>query len=74
MVVEFGGNQKILTAQRYFLGVHNFTPVPALQSEMGWLPCKYRKYMNMVRLWNRLMKMPNERLTKQIFIADYHCN
>ena len=28
--------------------------------------------MNMLRLWNRLTKMPNDRLTKQIFNAEYH--
>ena len=33
-------------AIRYFLGVHNYIPVPALQGEMGWLNCKYRKQLN----------------------------
>ena len=58
-------------ACRYFLGVHNFTPIPALQAEIGWLPPKYRKYLNMLRLWNRLIKMSNDRLTKRIFLMDY---
>ena len=57
-------------AYRYFLGVHNFTPIAAMQSEMGWLPSKYRKYMNMLRLWNRLIAMPNDRLTKCVFNQD----
>ena len=48
-------------AIRYYLGVHNFTPVPVLQGEMGWLTCKYRKPLNMIRLWNRIVKMPHDR-------------
>ena len=35
-------------AVRYYLRVHNFTLVPALTGEMGWLPNKYRKYLNML--------------------------
>jgi hypothetical protein len=61
-------------ACRYFLGVHKFTPIPALQAEMGWFPPKYRKYLNMLRLWNRLIDMPNDRLTKQMFHYDYGIN
>ena len=59
-------------ACRYFLGVHNFTPIPALQGDMGWLPVKHRKCLNMLRFWNRLLHMPNDRLTKQVFNAEYH--
>jgi len=58
-------------AYRYFLGVHNFTPVAAMQAEMGWLPAKFRRLLNMIRFWNRMMKMPNDRLTKQMFNTDY---
>ena len=59
-------------ACRYFLGVHNFTAIPALYGEMGWLPSKFRKYMSILRFWNRLVNMPIERLTKQVFLVDYH--
>ena len=59
-------------AARYFLGVHNFTPIAALQGEMGWLPSKHRKYLNMLRFWNRLQNMPNDRLTKHVFNTEYH--
>ena len=30
-------------AVRYYLGVHNFTPVTELTGEMGWLHSKYKK-------------------------------
>ena len=58
-------------AYRYFLGVHNFTPVAAMQADMGWLPCKQRKYLKMLRFWNRLINMQDDRLTKQIFNVQY---
>lgn len=59
---------------RYFLGVHNFTAIPALHGEIGWLPVKYRIYLNKLRLWNRLINMPQERLSKQIFLDIYNIN
>lgn len=59
-------------AIRYFLGVHNFTPIPALVSEMGWLPSKYAKWLCMLQFWNRIIKMSNDRLTKCIFNIEYN--
>ena len=58
-------------AIRYFLGVHKFTPIPAILGEMGWLTCKYRQYLSVLRLWNRLIKMDANRLTKRVFLWDY---
>ena len=58
-------------AIRYFLGVHKFTPLAAINGEMGWLPSKYRHYICMLRLWNRLLKMDSNRITKQVFLWDY---
>ena len=51
--------------------MHGFTPVPALNGEMGWLPSRFRKYLNTIRLWNRLIKIDNNSLTKTIFLWDY---
>lgn len=62
-------------AIRYFLGVHRFTPILAINGDMGWPLSTYRRWTNMVRLWNRLVEMNGERLTKKIFLYDYsHCN
>ena len=57
-------------AIRYFLGVHKFTPIPALWGKMGWFPSKYRRYLCMLRFWNRLIKMDDTRLPKRIFLQD----
>ena len=57
-------------AMRYFLGVHRFTPILAMVGDTGWLPSIYRRWRSMIRLWNRLILMNNERLTKKVFNAD----
>ena len=56
-------------AMRYFLGVHRFTPILAMVGDTGWLPSIYRRWRSMIRLWNRLILMNNERLTKKVFNA-----
>ena len=69
---QFG---KIDTVQnraiRYFLGVHRFTPILAINGEMGWTISMHRRWANMLRLWNRLIGMNNDRLTKCVFETDY---
>lgn len=58
-------------AMRYFLGVHSFSPVLLLTGDTGWLPSTYRRWGSMLRFWNRLIKMDNDRLTKKVFEFDY---
>ena len=31
-------------AMTFYLGVHKFTPLPALYGEMGWIAVKYRHF------------------------------
>lgn len=57
---------------RYFLGVHRFAPNGAIQGDMGWMPSKYRRFCNIMLLWNRLLKIEDTRLTKKIFLYDYN--
>ena len=61
-------------AMRYFLGVHRFTPILAMLGDTGWLPSVYRRWISMLRLWNRLILMDDDRLTKCAFNADYEIN
>ena len=42
-----------------------------LQGDFGWLSCKYRRYLCMLRFWNRLNAMDDNRLTKRVFMFDY---
>ena len=57
---------------RYFLGVHRFAPTLALLGDTGWIPSVYRRWTCMLRFWNRLILMDNDRLTKKVFIYDYN--
>jgi hypothetical protein len=50
--------------------VHNKTPLLAIFGDMGWIDSKDRRHLDMLRLWNRLVKMDNNRLTKKIFLWD----
>jgi hypothetical protein len=57
-------------AIRYFLGVHRFTPILAIQGECGWIPSFERHQANVLRLWNRLISMDEGRLTRRVFTWD----
>jgi hypothetical protein len=63
-------------AIRFYLGVHCYAPISAINGEIGWDICQTRWKGNMFRLWNRLIEMDNNRLTKKIFNWDYilNCN
>ena len=59
-------------AMRYYLGVHKFAPNVGVEGEMGWLSPKVCRNLGLVRFWNRLMDMDNNRLTKIIFNWGQH--
>ena len=61
-------------AMRYFLGLHKYAPVVAMQGDMGWFPLYIHQYLSIARFWNRLLCMDDSRLTKAIFEADYDKN
>ena len=62
-------------AMRFFMGVHRYAPITALIGDINWLPCLYRHWLNIVRFWNRLIRMDNNRLTKAMFHQDCRlCN
>ena len=57
-------------AIRLFLGVSKYTTNMAIQGDMGWPSVSNKIKITILRFWNRLIKMPNTRLTKKIFIHD----
>ena len=57
---------------RYYLGVHRFAPKLGINGDVGWLPSKERRHINIIRYWNRLLDMDNRRLCKQVFQWDYN--
>jgi hypothetical protein len=58
-------------AIRYFLGVYRFVPLLAIYRDTGWIPSQYRRWINMVRFWNRILLFDSERITRQVFEVDY---
>ena len=61
-------------ACRYYLGVHRFAPIAGIMGDMGWTPNSVRRQVVACRLWNRLVKMDESRLTKHIFNYDITVN
>jgi len=57
-------------AIRLYLGVHKFAPNLAIGGDTGWISCRTRRHINMLRLWNRLIEMTSDRLTRKIFDWD----
>ena len=49
---------------RFFLGA----PTCGVQGDMGWLSMKYRRYIIILKFWNRLIKMDDSRLMKRVFL------
>jgi len=58
-------------AQRMFLGVHRYACNEAINAEMGWRSMFTKQILCVLRLWNRLCQMDENRLCKQIFNEDH---
>ena len=56
---------------RYFLCVHRFAPIISLIGDTGWLPSLYRRWVVIIRYWNRLLSFHTNRLTRRLFEYDY---
>ena len=68
---EYSSKNKIfLRAARSFLGLPKNCPIPPIIAEIGWLSPVYRTQLKMVRQFNRVLSMPDNRLTKQIVRWD----
>ena len=57
-------------AQRAFLGVHRYASNVVVNGDMGWISPVVRRKLDIIRLWSRLDKMQDTRLTKRIFLWD----
>ena len=77
MAVEYGVIKKQLVSITYtigqsvlFQGVGKYTPNLALDSLMGWTSSENRRQTHMVRLWNRIQSVENDRLPKTLMDWD----
>ena len=79
IVPEFGDLKVTLNAILYttelfvhILGVHNKTSNLAIRGEVGWVEPDIRRKLEMIRMWARLIRMDDNRLTKRVFLWDYN--
>ena len=56
---------------RYFLCVHRFAPKLAINGEVGWMAAKERRLYNILKYWNRLAYMSDNRICKKVLLCDY---
>ena len=59
-------------AIRAYLGVHNKSSNLAINGDVGWLEPDIRGKLEMTRMWDRLVNMDDNRLTKRVFLWDYN--
>ena len=59
---------------RFYLGVHRFAPVAATKIEMNWLDPRKLRWIEMLRYYNRLVKMDGDRLPRYIYDWDKSLN
>ena len=52
------------------MGVHKFSSTNALLGDMGWTTANSRHKILILKFWNRLIEMPDTRVTKNVFIWD----
>ena len=57
-------------AIRFFLGVHRFACNLSVNGDMGWLTCSVRQKLDILRLWNRLLRIDSQRIVKTVFNWD----
>ena len=45
-----------------------------IKGDVGWILPKYRRLLKMLQLWNHLLSLDDNRLTKHIFEWEYTYN
>ena len=58
-------------ASRYFLGLNKYAPLHAVHGDMGWRSISVELRLNVLRLWNKLIRMKDDRIPKKIFSWEY---
>jgi hypothetical protein len=59
-----------MRAQRFYLGVHKFAPNCAVSGDMGYRTTLHRRKLEMIRLWNRVIKLQIYRIPKKILLWE----
>lgn len=51
-----------------FVGVHTFASLLAAQGHMGWVPESVKHKCEKIGLWNHMVNMAEDKITKQVFL------
>ncbi len=74
-IIGFLYETYIIQCKKYSLIILNkanrFTPTHSLYGELAWCISRYRRWVNIVHLWNRLILMPEDRLAKRVLCWDW---
>ena len=54
--------------KRCFLGVNKYAPIVGVEGEMGWTTQAVHRQQEILRLWNRLMLLEEDRLLDKFLI------
>ena len=58
---------------RVYLGINRYAAKIAIIGDMGWMPGNIRR-ISLIRYWNRLISLQDDRITKVLFLHDYNSN
>ncbi len=61
-------------AMRFFTGVHRLCLISGFVGDMGWVTNRARWKLHALRLWNRLIKVNDNRLVKKVLKWDVECH
>ena len=78
MDLKFGVCTNVMRLKRFkillrefFLGINRYAPILSIQGDVGWMLSQTRVNLNILRYWNRLLAMENDRICKHVFLWDY---
>ena len=55
---------------RFYLGIHKFAPLASTKIEMDWIDSRQRRWLSMLRLFNRINSMDSSRIPRIVFDWD----
>ena len=59
---------------RTYLGASKPTPIPVLYKDLRWIPIAIRTKLEAISFWYKLCRLPDNRLTKRVFLIDKQIN
>ncbi len=60
----------LLRACRFYGGIHRLAPIPGIKGDFGWWDVKSRWILESIRVYNRFIKMKDDRINKKVFQWD----